>query len=153
MYATTMPSRNRERSPSNRKMAVLIPNSHVTALVNGGKLNVIGSPVRRTELPLVHFYSFDARRNLGDNLIPGTPTSDSQPALFSDSNARVVAPASRRLSRGRLARAADQHSKAHSSQPPHAAAGEDARRDSRRDGGATKCATTQVGSSSGIGNV
>ena len=34
-------------------MPVLIPSSHVTALVNGGRLNVIGSPVRRTELPLV----------------------------------------------------------------------------------------------------
>jgi hypothetical protein len=30
----------------------LIPSSHVTALVNGGRLNVIGSPVRRTQLPL-----------------------------------------------------------------------------------------------------
>jgi hypothetical protein len=29
-------------------MLVLIPSSHVTALLNGGRLNVIGSPVRRT---------------------------------------------------------------------------------------------------------
>jgi hypothetical protein len=28
---------------------VLIPMSHVTARVNGGKLNVMGSPVRRTD--------------------------------------------------------------------------------------------------------
>src|ERR1700758_184590 len=42
-----------------RKNAVLIPMSHVTARVNGGKLNVIGSPVRRTDKPLSQFYSFD----------------------------------------------------------------------------------------------
>src|SRR5277367_2486482 len=38
-------------------MPVLIPISHVTALVNGGRLNVIGSPVRRTGFPLLQFYS------------------------------------------------------------------------------------------------
>src|SRR5271170_2759978 len=39
----------REKSSMSRKTPVLIPSSHVTALVNGGRLNVIGSPVRRTE--------------------------------------------------------------------------------------------------------
>src|ERR1700733_16056514 len=34
-----------------------MPSSQVTALVNGGRLNVMGSPVRRTELPLTRFYS------------------------------------------------------------------------------------------------
>src|ERR1035437_7575092 len=37
-----------------------MPSSHVTALVNGGRLNVMGSPVRRTGLPLFQFYSFVA---------------------------------------------------------------------------------------------
>jgi len=37
----------------------LIPISHVTARVNGGRLNVIGSPVRRTTIPLVSFYRYD----------------------------------------------------------------------------------------------
>ena len=45
-------------SSISRKMPVLIPSSHVTAWVNGGRLNVIGSPVRRTGLPLVQFYSY-----------------------------------------------------------------------------------------------
>src|SRR5579863_4051657 len=52
-----MPSRNSGRSSISRKTPVLIPSSHVTARVNGGRLNVIGSPVRRTELPLIQFYS------------------------------------------------------------------------------------------------
>jgi hypothetical protein len=34
-------------------------------LVNGGRLNVIGSPVRRTELPLVQFYSLMSDLALG----------------------------------------------------------------------------------------
>src|ERR1700689_1988742 len=41
-----------------KKTPVLIPSSHVTARVNGGRLNVIGSPVRRTDLPLIQFYSY-----------------------------------------------------------------------------------------------
>src|SRR5579872_1820134 len=44
----------RDKSAMSKKMPVLIPSSQVTALVNGGRLNVMGSPVRRTELPLVH---------------------------------------------------------------------------------------------------
>ena len=39
-----------------------MPSSQVTALVNGGRLNVIGSPVRRTDLPLVQFYSHHGER-------------------------------------------------------------------------------------------
>jgi hypothetical protein len=35
-------------------MPVLIPSSQVTALVNGGRLNVMGSPVRRTKFLSAH---------------------------------------------------------------------------------------------------
>src|ERR1700720_3105294 len=56
MYPTTG-SRANPNNSIKRKMLVLMPSSQVTARVNGGKLNVIGSPVRRTELPLDQFYS------------------------------------------------------------------------------------------------
>src|SRR5450755_4088819 len=52
-----MGRRANPNSSISRKMPVLMPSSHVTALVNGGRLNVIGSPVRRTDSPLVQFYS------------------------------------------------------------------------------------------------
>src|SRR5438309_8447643 len=48
------PTIGRRASPNSsikRKMLVLIPSSQVTARVNGGRLNVIGSPVRRKEFP------------------------------------------------------------------------------------------------------
>src|SRR6266576_436 len=41
--------RTQERSAMSRNTPVLIPISHVTARVNGGRLNVMGSPVRRTD--------------------------------------------------------------------------------------------------------
>src|ERR1051325_3084110 len=42
------------RSSSSRNTPVLIPISQITARVNGGKLNVMGSRDRRTEWPPVH---------------------------------------------------------------------------------------------------
>src|SRR6266851_8904951 len=61
-YSTTG-SRANPNSSMSKKMLVLIPTSHVTARVNGGRLNVIGSPVRRTELPLTRFYSQNEERS------------------------------------------------------------------------------------------
>jgi hypothetical protein len=52
----TYPTTGRRANPNSsmsKKMLVLIPSSHVTARVKGGRLNVMGSPVRRTEFPLV----------------------------------------------------------------------------------------------------
>src|SRR5580704_9117802 len=55
---------NSSSTNRSRKIPVLIPSSHVTARVNGGKLNVIGSLLRRTSFPLSQFYAFDAARLL-----------------------------------------------------------------------------------------
>src|SRR5580704_16585348 len=51
---------NSSSTNRSRKIPVLIPSSQVTARVNGGKLKVIGSLLRRTDFPLSQFYAFDA---------------------------------------------------------------------------------------------
>src|ERR1700746_2566731 len=54
-YKPTYPpmgSRASANNSTSRKIAVLIPISHVTARVNGGTLKLLGSPVRRTDGPL-----------------------------------------------------------------------------------------------------
>ena len=82
--STAPPSSSAEPTPTttgiNPNLGADLPRCHtsqVTARVNGGRLNVMGSPLRRTGLPLVQFYSHNAERSV----LPLRNRNDRQTAM------------------------------------------------------------------------